>query len=204
MTKIKICGMTCHDDIKYVNESNVDFAGFVMFFPKSKRNINSSRAIELLTYLNSSVKSVAVVVSPTVEQVEIIQNCRFDYIQIHGELSDEVIQAAKIPILRAFNVLNMIELDKCRICEKIVGYVFDAAEPGSGKVFDWSLVKNINFPKDKILLLAGGLNSQNVAEAINFIHPYGVDVSSGVEKDCGIGKDPNKVHEFVCNVRAAE
>lgn len=204
MTKIKICGMTCHDDIKYVNELNVDFAGFVMFFPKSKRNISPSHAIELLTYLNPSIKSVAVVVSPTVEQVKIIQNCRFDYIQIHGELGDDVIQNSKIPILRAFNMSNLIELDKCRICEKIAGYVLDAAKPGSGKVFDWSLVKNISFPKDKILLLAGGLNSQNVAEAINFIHPYGVDVSSGVEKECGMGKDLNKVQEFVRCVRAAE
>lgn len=205
MTKIKICGMTNIHDIECVNDNDVDFAGFVMFFPKSKRNIHPSTAIELLKYLKTSIKSVAVVVSPTVEQIEIIQDyCKFDYVQIHGVLEDDVIRAAKIPILRAFNVSNMDEFDKYRSCDKIVGYVFDAAEPGSGRVFDWSLVKNVNCPGNKILLLAGGLNSENVGDAIKYLHPYGVDVSSGVEKNCGVGKDSYKVSEFVRNVRAIE
>lgn len=204
MTKIKICGMTCKVDIDCVNDNNVDFAGFVMFFPKSKRNIDPSTAIELLTYLKPSIKSVAVVVSPTVEEIKIIESCGFDYLQIHGMLSDEAIEAAKIPILRAFNVSNMDELGSCECCEKIAGYVFDAAEPGSGKVFDWSQVKNITMNSDKIILVAGGLNPENVGEAVSYLHPYGVDVSSGVEKDFGRGKDSSKVAEFVRKVREAE
>ena len=84
--------------------------------------------------------------------------------------------------------------------EKIVGYVFDAQEPGSGKVFDWSLVKTL--PKDgKILILAGGLNPENVAKAIEYIHPDGVDVSSGVEYGDKNGKDPEKIKRFVENAR---
>lgn len=205
MTKIKICGIMNPHDIQCVNENDVDFAGFVMFFPKSKRNIHPSTAIDLLKYLKPSIKSVAVVVSPTVEQIEIIQDhCEFDYIQIHGVLDDNVIQAAKIPILRAFNVSNMDEFDKYSSCDKIAGYVFDAAEPGSGRVFDWSLVKNAHDYEGKILLLAGGLNPENVGEAIKYLHPYGVDVSSGVENNCGVGKDSYKVSEFVRNVRKAE
>lgn len=202
LTKIKICGMTNQSDIKCVNENNVDFAGFVMFFPKSRRNIGPGTAMELLKCLNSSIKSVAVVVSPTLEQLTEIEQIGFDYIQIHGELRGEVLESAKIPILRAFNVSNANEFNKYRNCDKIAGFVFDAAEPGSGKVFDWSTVKNIECPNGKIMLLAGGLNPDNVKYAVEYLNPYGVDVSSGVEKPDGSGKDSDKVCEFVQRVRA--
>lgn len=203
MTKIKICGMTCRADIDCVNQNEVDFAGFVMFYPKSKRNISLSTAKNLISYLKPSIKSTAVLVSPTTEELKAIEQCGFDYIQIHGRLSNDVIEASEIPILRAFNVSNINELTACECCDKIAGYVFDAAEPGSGKVFDWSLVKNININSDKIMLLAGGLNPENVGEAVRCLHPYGVDVSSGVENDSGRGKDARKVTEFVRKVREA-
>lgn len=204
MTKIKICGMTNLSDIECVNENNVDFAGFVMFFPKSRRNICPTTATELLTYLSPSIESVAVVVSPTVKQLAEIERIGFDYIQIHGELSDEVLEAAQIPILRAFNVSNMSEFEKWKNCQKIAGFVFDAVEPGSGKVFDWSTVKNIERSEGKIMLLAGGLNPDNVAEAVEYLRPYGVDVSSGVENSDGRGKNSDKVREFVQRVRACD
>ncbi len=205
MTKIKICGMTNIDDIKCVNENNVDFAGFVMFFPKSRRNMEPAAVVELMRYLEPSVKSVAVVVSPTLEQLDTIQKrCSFDYIQIHGELSNDVLDAAQIPILRAFNVSNMCEFERWKGCPKIAGFVFDAAEPGSGKVFDWSAVKNIECSDGKIMLVAGGLNPENVAGAVEYLRPYGVDVSSGVENSGGSGKDPDKVREFVRRVRECD
>lgn len=204
MTKIKICGMTCKADIDCINSNKVDFAGFVMFFPKSKRNVSRSTAVELMKHLDSHIKRVAVVVSPTAEQIEIIEGCGFDYVQIHGKLEDSVIEYAKIPILRAFNVSNMNEFSACEYCEKIAGYVFDAAEPGSGKVFDWLSVKDILVNSDKMFFLAGGLNPENVGDAIRCLHPYGVDVSSGVENDCGKGKDFAKVAEFVRKVRETE
>ena len=201
MTNIKICGMTSLSDIQCVSDNAVDFAGFVMFFPKSKRNLSAETAAELLPVLNRDIKSVAVVVSPTVEQLTEIERIGFDYIQIHGTLRGEVLEAAKIPILRAFNVSNMDEFEKYRDNDKIAGFVFDAAEPGSGKVFDWSLVKHIECPAGKIMLLAGGLNPDNVAKAVEYLHPYGVDVSSGVENADGKGKDPALVRDFVSKVR---
>lgn len=204
MTKIKICGMTCKADIDCVNRNNVDFAGFVMFFPKSKRNISRSAAVELMKLLDSQIKRVAVVVSPTVDQIKIIEDCGFDYVQIHGELKNSVLECAEIPILRAFNVSNMNEFSACECCEKIAGYVFDAAEPGSGKVFDWLSVKDILVNTAKMYFLAGGLNPENVGDAIGCLHPYGVDVSSGVENDCSKGKDAAKVAEFVRRVRETE
>ena len=84
---------------------------------------------------------------------------------------------------------------------RIAGYVFDAIEPGSGRTFDWTLVENI--PRDeKLLLLAGGLNPDNVRMAIEAVHPDGVDVSSGVENDDKAGKNPEKIHDFVAAIKS--
>lgn len=84
---------------------------------------------------------------------------------------------------------------------RIAGYVFDAIEPGSGKTFDWKLVDNI--PRDeKLLLLAGGLNPDNVRMAIEAVHPDGVDVSSGVENDDKAGKNPERIRAFAIAVES--
>lgn len=200
MTKIKICGITTLQDVEYLNTYKPDFAGFVMFFPKSKRNITSDTARVLLNKLDSSIKSVAVMVSPTCEQIKTAENCGFDYVQIHGELNREVIDCAKIPILRAFNVTNMQEFEIYKSDDKIAGFVFDAVTPGSGKTFDWSLVPKIP-NSGKIILLAGGLTPNNVRNAIDAIHPYGVDVSTGVENDNANGKNKDKIKMFIENVR---
>lgn len=198
--KIKICGITRLEETEYLNRNHVDFAGFVMFFPKSKRNITPEQAATLLPALNRQIKKVAVTVSPSLEEVLQIEELGFDYIQIHGTLSDEVLNGSSIPVLKAFNVSDMEQYAYYHTCSRIVGYVFDALEPGSGKTFDWKLVNDI--PRDeKMLLLAGGLHAGNVAQAISAIQPDGVDVSSGVEYDDHPGKDPYKVDAFVTAVR---
>ena len=198
--KIKVCGLTTKKEAKFLNENNVDLAGMVMFFPKSKRNITPKTAMEIISSLDKNIKKVAVVVSPTYEEIKIIESLDFDYVQIHGELSEELESKINLPILKAFNIKDMDLYERYQKSEKIVGYVFDAQEPGSGKVFDWSLVKTL--PKDgKILILAGGLNPENVAKAIEYIHPDGVDVSSGVEYGDKNGKDPEKIKRFVENAR---
>lgn len=197
---IKVCGLTTKKEAEFLNENKVDLAGMVMFFPKSKRNITPKTAMEIISSLDKNIKKVAVVVSPTYEEIKIIESLDFDYVQIHGELSEELESKINLPILKAFNIKDMDLYERYQKSEKIVGYVFDAQEPGSGKVFDWSLVKTL--PKDgKILILAGGLNPENVAKAIEYIHPDGVDVSSGVEYGDKNGKDPEKIKRFVENAR---
>ena len=199
-TKIKICGLTSPAEARYLNENHVDFAGMVLFFPKSKRNISIEQAMEIMAVLDASIKRVAVVVSPSIEQVRQIEAAGFDYIQIHGEIP-ETEAAIAIPILKAFNVSDMNSYEKYHKDSRIAGYVFDAIEPGSGKTFDWRLVDNI--PRDeKLLLLAGGLNSGNVRMAIEAVHPDGVDVSSGVENDDGAGKNPEKIRDFVTAIKS--
>lgn len=203
-TKVKICGLTSPAEARYLNENHVDFAGMVLFFPKSKRNISIEQAMEIMAALDASIKRVAVVVSPSIEQIRQIEAAGFDYVQIHGEIPEtetEAEAAIAIPILKAFNVSDMDSYEKYHNDSRIAGYVFDAIEPGSGKTFDWKLVDNI--PRDeKLLLLAGGLNPDNVRMAIEAVHPNGVDVSSGVENDDGVGKNPEKIHDFVAAIKS--
>jgi len=174
----------------------------VLFFPKSKINNSIENARVLLRELAvSSIETVAVTVAPTIGQIQMIQEAGFDYIQIHGELAKESFDEIKLPILRAFNVSDLDKYEIYHNCPKVQGYVFDASVPGSGKTFDWTILDKI--PRDeKLFVLAGGLNRDNVEEAIKTVKPDVIDVSSGVE---GIdGKDAKKVKEFVDIIRKSE
>lgn len=194
--KIKICGLTSPAEAEYLNRNHVDFAGMVLFFPKSKRNIDLEQAKHIMETLDYQIKTVAVVVAPTIEQVVAVQEAGFDYVQIHSDIPQGLFEKVQIPVLKAFNVSDLDKFEEYHKQDGIAGYVFDAAGYGSGKTFDWSLVKDI--PRDdKLFLLAGGLNPENVAEAIKYVHPDGVDVSSGVENDNGKGKNGEKVDRFV-------
>lgn len=200
MTKVKICGLKNQTDIKCINTLSPDFAGFVMFFEKSHRNISVQTAQELLALLDKNIKSVAVTVSPTEEQLEQIYNLGFDYVQIHGNITDEVLKNSKTPIIRAINVSGTDSLTDLDNYKNVKGILFDSAVPGSGKSFDWSMLKKL--PKtDKMLFLAGGLTADNVAAAICQVHPYAVDVSSGVELSDKSGKDFELVRTFIENAR---
>lgn len=203
MTKIKICGLVSTADAEIVNAVKADYAGVVMFFPKSHRNTEPERAAEIVAAVNDDIKTVAVTVAPSPEQAAVIEQCGFDILQVHGELSDEVLEKCNIPILKAFNAGGTEHLSEYNGIDKIIGYVFDAAEPGSGKTFDLSLLNGLDF-SDKPVILAGGLNLYNVSHAIEAVHPYGVDVSSGVENDNGIGKSPIKTAQFTAAVRDAD
>lgn len=200
MTKIKICGLTTPQEAEWVSKSQADYAGMVLFFPKSKRNITIEQAKEIMISMLPQIQKVAVVVSPSALQIKEIQEAGFDIVQIHGQVLPEVLETLRIPFLRAFNVDNMQEWERYEAEPKCIGYVFDAVKPGSGETFDWSSIPNL--PEDgKPYLLAGGLNPVNVGSAITVMQPYGVDVSSGVERDSGTGKDPEKIETFVKAVR---
>lgn len=202
MTKVKICGLKNPTDIKCINTLSPDFAGFVMFFEKSHRNISVQTAQELLALLDKNIKSVAVTVSPTEEQLEQIYNLGFDYVQIHGNITDEVLKNSKTPIIRAINVSGTDSLTDLDNYKNVKGILFDSAVPGSGKSFDWSMLEKL--PKtDKMHFLAGGLTADNVAAAICQVHPYAVDVSSGVELSDKSGKDYQLVQAFIKNAKSA-
>lgn len=200
MTKVKICGIKNPTDIKCINTLSPDFAGFVMFFEKSHRNISPEKAQKLLSALDPNIKSVAVTVSPTEEQLEQIHTLGFDYVQIHGKISEKLLSECKTPVIRAINVSGIESIGDIENLDNVKGILFDSAVPGSGQGFDWTLLKKL--PKtDKKLFLAGGLTADNVAAAICQVHPYAVDVSSGVELSDKSGKDFELVRTFIENAR---
>lgn len=204
MAYIKICGITDEKEIDCLNANLPDFAGFVLYFPKSKRNIaDIERAKSLREKLAPSIKSVAVTVKPTLEQIKSIESAGFSYIQIHGDIEDDILADINIPVLKAFNVKDLEAFQRYSACEKIQGYVFDATVPGSGKVFDWSMLSKL--PRDgKLSLVAGGINPDNACEALRCTGLDGVDTSTGVENDNGIGKSSEKIIRFISNVRNME
>ncbi|MBO6112196.1 MAG: phosphoribosylanthranilate isomerase [Lachnospiraceae bacterium] len=198
--KIKICGLTSPKEAGYLNINKVDYAGMVLFFPKSKRNIDIKKAEAIRSKLDKSIKTVAVTVSPDEAQIQAIERSGFDLIQIHGSIPDELWEKIHIPVLKAFNVHDLDRLDTYKQNDRICGYLIDASEPGSGKTFDWSIIKNLDM-NGRPFFLAGGLTPDNVADAVNELHPYAVDVSSGVEYTDRPGKDPSKIGRFVKNCK---
>lgn len=196
--KIKICGLTTPTDAAIVNAYEADYAGFVLFYEKSKRYIPTRKVKTILDSLDAHIQSVAVSVSPTLEQLREIESLGFSILQVHGELSEEVLLHSNIPIWYAYNLDNKLESLLYAKEDKVTGYVIDGAKPGSGEPFSWSLLSNYK-KGDKLFILAGGLDRNNVSQGIQMLHPDIVDVSSAVEGLCG--KDEAKVKEFVREVR---
>ena len=193
---VKVCGLTDTVEADYLNKNKVDFAGFVLFFPKSKRNISIEKAEQIMAELDENIKKVAVIVSPDESEIQQINGSGFDYVQIHGEIKERLLEQISKPVFKAFNIKDIKNIHKYQNNAKIVGYVFDAAVPGSGKVFDWSILNDIKRDA-KTFILAGGLNDSNVREAVKLVNPDVVDVSSGVEYDSGSGKDPEKIKQLI-------
>ena len=209
LVEVKICGLTSEADVQILEKCGADYAGMVLYYPKSRRNIDIALAESFVTRLKKSdIKTVAVVVSPDISQLETIQNAGFDYIQIHGELSEDVYDGCNIGIIRAVNIKRQSEDDiyletkRWRSLDKVKGLLFDAGVPGSGKAFDWNSLEKVDCGNKK-LFLAGGLTPDNVRTAIEAVNPDVVDISSGVEYDdlTVKGKDENKVKTFIQNAK---
>ncbi|GAB2557482.1 phosphoribosylanthranilate isomerase [Gracilibacillus alcaliphilus] len=196
MTQVKICGLRDPKAIRTAVAAGADFIGFV--FAKSKRQVTKEEAAALAAAIPEQVKKVGVFVNEEIDTVhEIAEAVGLDYIQLHGDETPAYCQALKLPIIKAFEVHNQEDLE--RLADYDCGYYLldspaDQYRGGSGKAFDWSLTTAYDF-LDKRILLAGGLDAHNVAEAIQEVRPAGVDVSSGVETD-GV-KDFAKIKAFI-------
>lgn len=199
--KVKICGITSIGEARMLNQERPDYAGFVMFYEKSKRYNTVQNAWQVLRYLDNKIQKVAVVVSPNLEQIRMLEQMDFQVLQVHGELTEEVLASVRFPIWRAFNLTEAYGLETYAEEPKVAGYVLDAAVPGSGKPFDWKALQGFE-RGDKLLVLAGGLHSGNVGEAIEILHPDIVDVSSGVENETG--KDAGLIKKFIGKVKEYE
>ena len=190
MTWIKVCGLFRETDIDYVNEAKPDYIGFILNFPKSRRNLAADQAALLKSRLSSDIKAVGVFVDqPAEDVVRAVEAIGLDVIQLHGCEDDAYIAALRdvteLPIWKAFKIRTADDLAAAErsAADEILldnGY-------GTGEVFNWSIVGRFRRP----FLLAGGLTPENIPQAIRSLHPKMVDISSGVETDGR--KDRNKI-----------
>ena len=200
MTKIKLCGLTRLCDIEAVNELMPEFIGFV-FAPKSRRYVSPEKAAELKERLNPGIPAVGVFADESVEAVaELLGRGIIDMAQLHGHEDEAYIsrlrEMADKPIIKAIRVESESDVSAAR--ESIADFILLDSGGGSGEIFDWDLIRALNRP----YFLAGGLSNSNVRDAVSTLHPYAVDVSSGIES--GGVKDALKMQEFVRNVRDAD
>ena len=196
MTKVKLCGLSHESDIAAVNKLKPDLVGFV-FAKKSKRYVSPEQAAALKSLLAPGILAAGVFVNEPVEAVaELLDRGVIDVAQLHGSEDDDYIARLRAltgkPIFRAFKVKSEADLPAIENCAADLVLLDSGA--GTGKTFDWSLVRSVQRP----YFLAGGLDP-NVADAIAALHPYGVDVSSGIETD-GV-KDKVKIAVFISAAR---
>ena len=204
-TRVKICGITTPDDGLAVVAAGADAIGLV-FHPSSSRAVTLQQAAEIRRRLPPFVVVVGLFVDPQVELVEQAQRLvQLDLLQFHGDEAPEFCEQFQRPFIKAVSAAAIT--DWSLLAERYrsaSGLLIDSGTPdapgGTGKVFDWSLLP---VGLDQPLILAGGLNPGNVARAVSEHHPYGVDVSSGVESTPGT-KDWSKVCEFVKAVEGAD
>lgn len=194
MTKVKICGLMQPEHIKAAGQA--DAVGFV--FAPSKRRVTIEQAAELAKHVPVGVEKIGVFVNESLEEIErTVRQVPLTMVQVHGEESDELIQAISVPVVQAFSVRTAADVGKLN--QSIADFVLVDApgtefRGGSGHVFDWSLLEGASIDHSR-LIVAGGLNPENVAVAIDQTKPFMVDVSSGVETE-GV-KDAMKIERFI-------
>lgn len=196
---VKICGITTLPAAKTVEESGADFIGFV--FAPSSRQITPESATKIASELSPKLKKVGVFVNETAETIEAIAaKVGLDIIQLHGDESDAFATKLSYPVIKAFSINEAApEIIRNYPCEYLlIDSPGEAYRGGSGKTFSWELLDELNIPREQ-LILAGGLNSENVTQAIETVRPHGVDVSSGVETDKQ--KDQEKIKTFIKNAK---
>ena len=211
MTKvyIKICGVK---DIKiaiHAINCGASFLGFV-FFKNSSRNISISKCKEILDEINGKVNTVAVTVNPTNSDLKTYSEMKFTHIQLHGNESLNEVKKIKetynLKIIKSFSISTESDLDKIiENCPFIDHILLDSKQKkdmpgGTGQTFDWKIIKN--FCPNKSFFLSGGLNTNNISEALNLKKTEYFDVSSGVENSEGI-KDEKLISEFISKANKA-
>ncbi len=200
MTKIKLCGLSRPCDIEAVNELKPEYIGFV-FAQKSKRCVSPKKAAELKKLLAPNIRTVGVFVDETAEAVaQLFARNIIDIAQLHGNEDDAYIRRLRAlsgkPVIKAFRITS--SQDILAALESAADFVLLDSGAGTGSVFDWKLIQNLKRP----YFLAGGLTPSNAALAVNILHPFAVDVSSGIETD-GV-KDKSKMESFIAAVRNNE
>jgi phosphoribosylanthranilate isomerase len=197
--RVKICGLTTLDDALAAVAAGADALGFILY-PRSPRYLTPARAQEIIDRLPPYVERVAVLVNPSREEITAAESeADFSLWQLHGQESAafcaELEPHRLVKVLALPTPLTREELD----AYPVTAFLLDTPSPdhgGTGRTFDWTLISELRQRTNRPLILSGGLNVGNVAEAVKQVHPYAVDVSSGVEIAPG-KKDHAKIREFI-------
>ncbi len=198
MTRIKLCGLSRPCDIEAANALRPEYIGFV-FAPKSRRYVTQETAEALRKMLDPAIRAVGVFVREDPERIAgLLDRGIIDLAQLHGNEDEKYIARLRAltgkPLIRAFRVDSPADLADAR--ESTADFILlDNGAGGTGESFDWSLLQGFGRP----YFLAGGLNPENAAAAVETLRPFAVDVSSGIETD-GV-KDGKKMKAFVDAVR---
>jgi len=201
-TRVKFCGITRFDDARRAVELGVDALGFV-FYTGSPRYIGVAEAAEIVRQLPPLVCKVGLFVNASIDDVlSVAAEVPLDLVQFHGEESAEECDRLGRPYVKAIRMSPGLDLlTEARRFEGAAALLVDAYDPvafgGTGSPFEWGRVPQ---GVTKPIILAGGLDSSNVARAIATVKPYAVDVSSGIERDKGM-KDQVKMQQFMHEVR---
>jgi phosphoribosylanthranilate isomerase len=209
---VKICGLSTRETLDVALQAGADMVGF-MFFPASPRNLSLGQAEELGRQVRGRALKVAITVDADDATLEnIIEALRPDLLQLHGKESvarvRDVKARFKLPVMKVISVAEKADLaglaGYAAVADRIL---FDARAPkdatrpgGLGATFDWHLLEGLDLKVP--FMVSGGLNADNVAEAIR-VTGGDVDVSSGVESAPGV-KDPDKIRDFIAAARAAD
>lgn len=204
MVRVKICGITRKSDALIAMETGVHALGLV-FHPKSPRFVPPPRAKEMIASLPPLVSWVGVFVNQPVEAVlETVRQVGLDTVQLHGEESRQECHYCLEKGFRVVKAIRVATEEDLKVSEEYRGAVsailldtrVTGEYGGTGRSFPWKLALQV---KDIPIILAGGLNPENVAQAVAEVHPWGVDVSSGVEAAPGV-KDPALIRAFMNNI----
>ena len=206
----KICGIKNEDTLICCEDNSVDFFGMI-FYPKSPRNISIEDASNLLKKSeNLNINGVGVFVNKNINEIEdIIKKVRLKYVQLHGSEDEEYIKTLKrtgVKVIKSISIRNINDLRKISNYNSSDYFLFDykpmknELPGGNAKSFDWNILKNLN--TNKPWFLSGGISIRNIQEILNDINPFGVDLSSGVEKELGI-KDNHIINNFIDKLKNA-
>lgn len=200
---VKICGLTNYADALFAMQCGADYLGFVLV-PETPRYVAPAQIHKIISMLPKQAKTVGVFMNESAERViRIMEETGLDIAQLHGEEEPEDME--QIGWQRVWKVVSVTKPSivtsaaKCRAGMLLADSIVQGKRGGTGVVCDWSLASKLAAKRD--VVLAGGLNPDNVAEAIRQVKPYGVDVSSGVEKARGV-KDHDKIRSFIERAKA--
>ena len=192
MTKVKICGLSTKEAVKTAVSAGADYIGFV--FAPSKRQVTVEQATELAKFIPSHIQKVGVFVSPSrAELLEAVDKVGLDLVQVHGQVADDLFENLPCGSIQAVQVDGNGHVPNSQADYLL----FDAPVAGSGQTFDWGRLDTTELSQP--FFIAGGLNEDNVARAIQHFTPFAVDVSSGVETDGQ--KDHEKIRRFIERVK---